>query len=137
MLTSGKWGAGPTLVALQQTGPWTIGLLTNQIWSFAGDPGRRDLRGGGRLDIYGEYPVDLRLGCEAVVCAPPCADFEVDEDWPTTGQHRGGIEILGGIPDRRTAWFRRLGQHILYPEMTRHARRRAAANALTLPWAIG
>lgn len=32
-----KWGAGPTGVALWQGGPWTVGVLANQIWSFAGD----------------------------------------------------------------------------------------------------
>lgn len=40
LLTSGKWGAGPTIVALQQTGPWTVGVLSNHIWSFAGDEDR-------------------------------------------------------------------------------------------------
>lgn len=40
---SGKWGAGPTLVAVQQTGPWTFGILTNHIWSYAGDEGRDDV----------------------------------------------------------------------------------------------
>lgn len=34
-LGQGKWGAGPTFVVLRQTGPWTVGLLANQIWSFA------------------------------------------------------------------------------------------------------
>lgn len=43
LLTSGKWAAGPTLVALQQTGPWTVGILTNHIWSYAGDAGRDDV----------------------------------------------------------------------------------------------
>jgi hypothetical protein len=42
-LSTEKWGAGPTLVALQQTGPWTVGVLTNHIWSFAGDPTRSDV----------------------------------------------------------------------------------------------
>ena len=31
-----KWGAGPTGVALWQGGPWTIGMLFNHVWSFAG-----------------------------------------------------------------------------------------------------
>ena len=31
---------GPTFVALKQTGPWTYGLLTNHISSFAGDDDR-------------------------------------------------------------------------------------------------
>lgn len=43
LLTSGKWAAGPTGVALQQTGPWTVGVLTNHIWSFAGDQERADV----------------------------------------------------------------------------------------------
>ncbi|MFO1141210.1 MAG: transporter [Amaricoccus sp.] len=34
-LGSGKWGAGPTGVALVQKGPWTYGVLANHIWSFA------------------------------------------------------------------------------------------------------
>ena len=33
---AGKWGAGPTAVALRQDGPWTYGMLANHIWSFAG-----------------------------------------------------------------------------------------------------
>jgi hypothetical protein len=35
-LGSGKWLLGPTAVALLQAGPWTVGALTNQLWSFAG-----------------------------------------------------------------------------------------------------
>lgn len=31
-----KWGAGPTGIALKQTGPWTYGVLLNHIESFAG-----------------------------------------------------------------------------------------------------
>jgi hypothetical protein len=37
LLGSEKWGAGPTIVLLKQEGPWTVGLLFNHIWSFAGD----------------------------------------------------------------------------------------------------
>jgi hypothetical protein len=35
-LGSGKWGAGPTVVALRQEHGWTYGLLANHIWSYAG-----------------------------------------------------------------------------------------------------
>lgn len=40
VLGGGKWGAGPTAVALKQMGPWTVGGLTNHIWSYAGDSDR-------------------------------------------------------------------------------------------------
>jgi hypothetical protein len=35
-LGSGKWGAGPTAVLLQQKKGWTYGALVNHVWSFAG-----------------------------------------------------------------------------------------------------
>jgi hypothetical protein len=36
MLGAGKWGAGPTVLALRQENGWTYGMLANQIWSYAG-----------------------------------------------------------------------------------------------------
>jgi len=43
-LGSGKWGVGPTMVALKQTPTgWTYGLLWNHIWSFAGSSNRADV----------------------------------------------------------------------------------------------
>ena len=38
-----KWGAGPTGIALKQSGPWTVGMLANHIWSYAGDDNREDV----------------------------------------------------------------------------------------------
>jgi len=34
-LTSGQWGIGPTAVVLKEVGPWTLGVLANQVWSYA------------------------------------------------------------------------------------------------------
>jgi hypothetical protein len=31
-----KWSAGPSVVVLAQPGHWTLGLLANNVWSFAG-----------------------------------------------------------------------------------------------------
>ena len=42
-LGSDQWGAGPTAVALWQGSGWTIGGLTNHIWSFAGDDDKPDV----------------------------------------------------------------------------------------------
>jgi hypothetical protein len=38
-----KWAAGPTAVGLYQTGPWSIGLLGGQLWSYAGTSKRDDV----------------------------------------------------------------------------------------------
>ena len=43
LLGSEQWGAGPTAVGLVQKGPWTLGLLANHIWSFAGPRDRADI----------------------------------------------------------------------------------------------
>jgi len=43
LLGEEKWGAGPTGVILKQEGPWTYGMLANQIWSFAGEDDRADV----------------------------------------------------------------------------------------------
>jgi hypothetical protein len=38
-----KWSAGPSAVALVQPGPFVIGTLARQLWSFAGDDDRSDV----------------------------------------------------------------------------------------------
>jgi hypothetical protein len=43
LLGSGKFGLGPTGVALIQKGPWTYGALVNHIWSVAGEGGRDEI----------------------------------------------------------------------------------------------
>lgn len=43
LLGGEKWGAGPSVVVLKMNGPWTLGILANHIWSFAGDDARTDL----------------------------------------------------------------------------------------------
>lgn len=36
-LGSDQWAAGPTYIALKQTGHWTVGLLMNHLWTFSGE----------------------------------------------------------------------------------------------------
>jgi hypothetical protein len=43
LLGAKKWGAGPAAVGLVLRGPWTMGMLANHIWSFAGDDDRPDI----------------------------------------------------------------------------------------------
>ena len=39
-----RWGGGPTVVALKQSGSWTYGALANHIESFAGNDDRPAIR---------------------------------------------------------------------------------------------
>jgi len=43
LLGGGKWGIGPTAVALKQEKGWTYGALANHVWSVAGDDDRADI----------------------------------------------------------------------------------------------
>jgi hypothetical protein len=43
LLGGEKWGIGPSMVALRVQGPWTYGMLANQLWSIAGDDDRADI----------------------------------------------------------------------------------------------
>ena len=39
-LSSNHWSAGPSFVAVYTKGPWVLGGLANNVWSFSGDDGR-------------------------------------------------------------------------------------------------
>jgi len=43
ILGNSKWGAGPTIVLLKQSGKNTFGFLGNHIWSVAGETRRPDI----------------------------------------------------------------------------------------------
>src|SRR5262245_26871944 len=38
-----RWAVGPTVVGLRQVGPWTYGVLSNHLWSVAGNDDRADV----------------------------------------------------------------------------------------------
>ena len=42
-LGTGKWQAGPAIVVLTITGPWVMGAIAQNTWSFAGDDARSDV----------------------------------------------------------------------------------------------
>jgi hypothetical protein len=42
-LGTDKLAAGPSVVLLTMPGPWVLGVLANNIWSFAGDSNRPDV----------------------------------------------------------------------------------------------
>ena len=76
-LGSGKWSAGPTIVALKQTGPWSVGALWNQVWSFAGDPARSDVNQmflQPFLSYQATHTITLSLQSEMT------ANWKVDQD---------------------------------------------------------
>lgn len=46
VLGTGKWSGGGSVVALAQPGPWTVGVLYSNVWSFAGQHNRAAVDSG-------------------------------------------------------------------------------------------
>ena len=77
-LGSEKFGIGPSIVALTQPGPFTIGILYNQIWSTSGANDRGDVDSM-YLQPFLNY--NLGGGLAAGVSMEASANFEANEAW--------------------------------------------------------
>ena len=77
-LGSEKFGVGPSVVLLTQPGPWTIGLLFNQIWSTSGANDREDVNST-FLQPFVNYNVGNGLALGAVMEAT--ANWNADAHW--------------------------------------------------------
>ena len=98
MRGSQKWSAGLSGVLLAQPGNWTVGLLANNVWSFAGDADRDDVNKG-----ILQYFVVLQLGNGWYVNSAPIitVDWTADEDqrWKVPFGAGGGKLIwFGKLP---------------------------------------
>ena len=98
MRGSQKWSAGLSGVLLAQPGNWTLGLLANNVWSFAGDADRDDVNKG-----ILQYFVVLQLGKGWYVNSAPIitVDWTADEDqrWKVPFGAGGGKLIwFGKLP---------------------------------------
>jgi hypothetical protein len=93
-----KWSAGPSAVALAQHGSWTVGLLANQLWSFAGDSERDDVSKGSL-----QYFLVRQLGGGWYVNSAPIitVNWEADsgDQWTVPfGLGAGKLSFLGSMP---------------------------------------
>ena len=73
-----KFGIGPSVVALTQPGPWTVGFLFNHIWSVSGAKDRADVNQT-FLQPFANY--NLGSGLSAGVSIEATGNWETDEAW--------------------------------------------------------
>jgi hypothetical protein len=93
-----KWSAGPAAVALAQPGPWVIGSLVRQLWSFAGDGDRQDVS---QLLIQPFVNYNMEDGWYLVSAPIITANWEADSDdrWTVpVGGGFGKIFRIGNQP---------------------------------------
>ena len=88
VLGTEQWSAGPGAVVLTIRGPWVIGALINNIWSFAGDDDRADVNQGLlQYFINFNFPGGLYLTTAPIITA----NWEADSDNMWTVPFGGGI----------------------------------------------
>jgi hypothetical protein len=129
LLGADKWGAGPSALALKQSGHWTYGALVNHIESFAGDDARADVSTTFLQPFLSKgYPSALTLG----VNLESTYNWEAEDDaWTVplnltlTQVTKWGSQLIslgGGLrgylekPENGPDWGVRLQLTLLYPK---------------------
>lgn len=83
-----KWSAGPSFVALKMNGPWVVGALVNQVWSFAGDDDRADVN-----QMLLQYFVNYNFPSGWYLTSAPINTA----NWEASSGDRWTIPLGGGI----------------------------------------
>ena len=84
-LGAGEWGAGPSAVVLTIRGPWVVGSLFSNVWSFTGDE---------QVNLFTwQYFVNYNLDDGWYLTSAPVitADWEADSDNTWTVPFGGGF----------------------------------------------
>jgi len=114
-ITSNKWSAGPALGAVYNSRRWQVGLVVQNLWSFAGDGSRPE------VNVMGLRPVmsfHLENGWYLSTSPSIVADWAADDDrnrWLLpVGGGVGRILVIGG---QRISALVEAYQHVLSPEL--------------------
>ena len=129
-LGSDKWSAGPSAVALMIRGPWVVGVLANNLWSYAGDDDREDVN-----QFLLQYFINYNLPQGWYISSAPIitANWEADSGDKWTVPFGGGVGKIFRIgkqpmnaqvqafynvekPDNGPDWTLRLQLQFLFPQ---------------------
>jgi hypothetical protein len=132
-LGQGKLGIGPSVVLLTQPGHWTLGVLTNNIWSVAGSGGRPDVN-----QFLLQYFINYNLKKGWFITWQPTltANWEADNGNRWTVPFGGGVgrimklgaqpvsltaQFYGNAvhPEGTSSWTMRLQIAFLFPKLTK------------------
>ena len=87
VLSSRKWAAGPAGVGLFMHGPWVIGLLANNLWSYAGNNDRKDVS-----QFLAQYFVNYNLPDAWYLTSSPI----ITANWEAEGKGNKWTVPVGG-----------------------------------------
>jgi hypothetical protein len=87
VLSTRKWAAGPTGVGLFIHGPWVVGLLANNLWSYAGNNDRKDVS-----QFLAQYFVNYNLPDAWYLTSSPI----ITANWEAEGKGNKWTVPVGG-----------------------------------------
>jgi hypothetical protein len=130
VLGSEKWSAGPSAVALTIRGPWVVGALANNLWSYAGDDDRKDVN-----QFLFQYFINYNLPKGWYISSAPIitANWKADSGDQWTVPFGGGVGKIFRIgkqpmnaqvqafynvekPENGADWTLRLQLQFLFPK---------------------
>jgi len=113
-LTTNKWVAGPSGAAVYNGRRWQVGLLVQNLWSFAGDGSRDD------VDVMGLRPlVSYHFDNGWYLSSSP----SIVADWEADGGNRWLLPVGGGVGKVLSIGGQRISalveayHHVLSPEI--------------------
>jgi len=83
-----KWGAGPTGVIVWTPGQWVVGVLANNIWSFAGDSADPDVN-----QFLLQYFINYNMAHGWYLTSAPI----ITADWTQDSHNRWTLPFGGGV----------------------------------------
>lgn len=87
VLSTRKWAVGPSGVGLYIHGPWVVGLLANNIWSYAGNSDRKDMS-----QFLAQYFVNYNLPNAWYLTSAPI----ITANWKAEGKGNKWTVPVGG-----------------------------------------
>jgi len=88
VLGQGKLSLGPSIVALMQPGPWTVGALVNDIWSVAGPSDRADVK---QMSL--QYFINYNLKKGWYISVSPI----ITANWQASSGNVWTVPVGGGV----------------------------------------
>lgn len=83
-----KWSAGPAFVALAKPGHWLFGLLTQNVWSYAGDDDESD------VNFFSfQYFINYNFKNGWYISSTPT----ITADWEANSDDRWTVPFGGGV----------------------------------------
>lgn len=113
-LTTNKWVAGPSGAAVYNGRRWQVGLLVQNLWSFAGDGSRDD------VDVMGLRPlVSYHFDNGWYLSSSPSivADWEADDDNRWLLPVGGGVGKVLSLGGQRISALVEAYHHVLSPTL--------------------